>query len=138
MAAQLTTNLRFTEAVLRGESKGGRYPNSQWPKIERALSTRYPGRFVGGHKCRAFYQALMGNPEALVLDRWAIRATGYQHPTKRHDLNMTVRRELDAAYREAAKLCGETVRAFQATVWIAIRESTPNKRGIIPRLADIT
>lgn len=130
--AQIVTNVRWTDEVLRGERKAGRYPTKQAPRIELALSTRYPGRFVNGPKCSAFYRAIMGDTNALVLDRWAARAAGYDQSHKRRDLNKTVRRELEAAYREAARICGETVRAFQAIVWIVARESTSK------RLADIT
>jgi hypothetical protein len=126
--AQLRTNFRFTEGVLRGERRAGRYPTFQEPLIRSALATRYPGRFVRGPKCNAFYRAIMGETEALVLDRWSARAAGLQLG-KRRDLNVTIRRELDDAYREAARLCGESVRAFQAIVWIVTRESTPTKRG---------
>lgn len=134
---QLAANLRFTEQILRGERKAGCYPTFQAPLIEAALETRYPGRFVRGPKCSTFYKAIMGETDALVLDRWAARAAGIDRGQRR-DLNATTRRSLDVAYREAAKMCGETVRAFQAIVWIAVRESTPNGRAVIPRLADIT
>lgn len=134
--AQLITNLRWTEEVLRGERKAGRYPAHQAPLIEGALQTTKPRRYVRGPKCSAFYRAVMGDTDVVVLDRWAARAAGY--PNK-HDLDrITTRRELERMYREAAHLCGETVRAFQAIVWIVVRESTPTKRAIVPRLADIT
>src|SRR3990172_1120493 len=132
---QLTSNIRFTEQVLRGERKAGRYPTFQAPLIELALSSSQPGQHVRGPKCSAFYRAIMGDTDSLVLDRWSVRAAGIVR--ERKDLNVTIRRELDASYREAAKLCGETVRAFQAIAWIAVRESTPNGRAVIPRLVDI-
>jgi hypothetical protein len=133
---QLLSNLRFTERILRGERTAGCYPKLQAPLIGSALSTRYPGRFVRGPKCRAFFEAIMGNTDALVLDRWSARAGGYH--TVRRDLNVTVRRELDVAYREAAAVCGETVRSFQAIAWLHIRETTPNGRAVVPRYFDIT
>lgn len=133
----LLSNIRFTEQVLKGERMAGCYPTFQTPLVELALSTRYPGRFVPGPKCSAFYKAIMGDVDALVLDRWAARAAGLDRPG-RNDIYPAARRQLDVAYREAAKLCGETVRAFQAITWIATRESTPNMRAVIPRFADIT
>jgi hypothetical protein len=131
----LRQNLSFTEAVLRGERVGGRYPAFQAPQIKAALSTRYPGRFVRGPKCRAFYRAVLGDTDALVLDRWSARAGGY---VMRRNLNVTVRRELDVAYREVARICGETTRSLQAIVWLHARETTPNGRAVIPRYFDIT
>jgi hypothetical protein len=135
-AVQLTTALRWTEEILAGERAGGRFPNVQAPKIEAACSTRYPVFRVTGPKVNAFYRALMGDRDALVLDRWAIFAAGYPKP--RSEVPRTLRMELDAAYRAAAAACGETVRAFQAIVWIVSRETTPTKAGWIPRLEDVT
>jgi hypothetical protein len=135
-AAQLVTALRWTDEILAGERIGGRYPNDQAPRIESACSTRYPVTRITGPKVNAFYRAIMGDREALVLDRWAIRAAG--HPLPRSEVPRTLRRELDAAYRAAASMCGETVRAFQAIVWIVCRETTPTKAGRVPRLADVT
>jgi len=135
-AAQLVTALRWTDEIFAGERIGGRYPNDQAPRIEAACSTRYPVTRITGPKVNAFYRALMGDREALVLDRWAIRAAG--HPLPRSEVPRTLRRELDAAYRAAARACGETVRAFQAIVWIVCRETTPTKAGRVPRLTDVT
>lgn len=132
---QLKANLNYTAAILRGERLYGCYPVVQTPLVTGALSTIRPQRFVTGPKCSAFYKAIMGDTEALVLDRWAARAAGIEQ--LRRDVSNPVRRVLDAAYREAAEICGETVRAFQAITWIQIRESTPKKTGVIPRLADI-
>lgn len=133
---QLLANIHYTEAILRGERMYGCYPVVQTPLVTGALSTPRPKRFVTGPKCSAFYRAIMGDVNALVLDRWAARAAGVEQ--MRRDISNPMRRVLDAAYREAAAACGETVRAFQAIVWIAVRESTPKTTGVIPRLADIT
>lgn len=134
--AQLATNLRWTEEILRGEREAGRYPADQAPKVRAALATRYPGRIVTGPKCSAFYRAIMGDTNSLVLDRWAQLALGH----KRKHLPRAVRREFELAYRTAAAACSETVRAFQAITWIAVRETTPKKGHlvVIPRLVDIT
>lgn len=133
---QLLANIRYTEAILRGEREYGCYPIVQSPLVRAALSTSRPQRFVTGPKCSAFYKAIMGDTNALVLDRWAARAAGIEQ--LRRDVSNPVRRVLDDAYREAAALCSETVRAFQAIVWIAVRESTPKSSGTIPLYADIT
>ena len=134
--AQLASNLRWTKEILLGEREAGRYPADQAPKVRGALSSRYPAQFVGGPKCSAFYKAIMGDTNALVLDRWAVAATG--HRSK--NVPRALRREVEQAYRSAASACGETVRAFQAITWIAVRETLPRKGAlvVIPRLVDIT
>jgi hypothetical protein len=134
-AAQLTTALNWTEEILEGKRAGGRYPNVQGPKIEAALAVRRPVHRISGPKVNAFYRAIMGDTTALVLDRWAAYAAGHQRD---RDIPRAVRREIEAAYRAAAAACGETVRAFQAIVWIHVRESTPRSNGVLPRLADVT
>lgn len=134
-AVQLGTALNWTEEILRGERMGGRYPNMQAPRIEAALATRYPVRAITGPKVNAFYRALMGDTTALVLDRWAAFAAGFE---RGRDIPPAVRRALEAAYRAAAAAVGETVRAFQAIVWIVARESTPRADGRLPRYMDVT
>jgi hypothetical protein len=138
-AAQLKSCLRWTEEILRGERMGGRYPNMQGPKIERALSTRYPVRHATGPKVSAFYRALMGDTQAVVIDRWSARAAGWD--SAKHAIPRTVQRELEQAYREAAAEVGERVREFQAITWLALRETQPkavNGRIVVPKLWDVT
>jgi hypothetical protein len=135
-ASQLETSLRWTDLILKGELKGGRFPNVQAPKIDAALATRYPARHVSGPKVQPFYRAIMGDTNALVLDRWAAFAGGW--PRDKHAIPRWVLTELDTAYRSAAQLVGETVRAFQAILWILVRETTPKSNGVVPRLTDIT
>jgi hypothetical protein len=133
---QLGTCLDWTEAVLRGERKGGRYPNVQSQRIADALSTRYPVKRIGGPKCNPFYRAIMGDTNALVIDRWAQFAAGIP---RNQVMGSKLRQEVEAAYRAVAKLYSETVRAFQAMLWILVRESTPKAgKMIVPKLTDIT
>lgn len=135
-AAQLTTCLHWTDEVLAGVRMGGRYPNMQGPKVERALATRYPGRHVTGPKVSAFYRALMGDTSALVIDRWTARAAGWD--ASKHAIPVTVQREIEETYRAAAAEVGERVREFQAITWLALREATPKSNGVLPNLWDVT
>ena len=134
-AVQLVTALNWTEEILRGERVGGRYPNMQGPRIEAALASRYPVKMITGPKVNAFYRAIMGDTSALVLDRWAAFAAGHD---RGRDIPRAVWRQLDAAYRAAAALCGETVRAFQAIIWIVTRETTRRRDGRLPNYTDVT
>jgi len=134
MNTTLLSNIRFTEQILRGERTAGCYPAFQGPLVISALKADRPGRFVRGPKCIAFYRAIMGDVDALVLDRWAARAAGHE----KRWVAGRLRTELEHAYKEAAEACGETVRAFQAIVWIHTRETTPDVRGVVPNLLDIT
>lgn len=137
--AQLSSNIRWTrQACENGGQTAGKYPGQQLPKVRAILGDRRrPGRHVSGPKVTAFYRAILGDPDVLVIDRWASFAAGGPRdiPPRAND-----RRVLDAAYHAAAILCGESIRDFQAITWIQTRESTAvHKRGrmVIPRLADI-
>ena len=133
---QVMTALDWTEQILRREREYGCFERQQASKIEAVLRSRRPHIYVSGPKVSAFYRAIQGDTNALVIDRWAAYAAG--HENRQRELPRAVRREIEAAYRAAAAACGETVRAFQAIVWIVVRESTPKSTGVIPKLGDIT
>jgi hypothetical protein len=138
--AQLAANLRWTREILAGERTAGRYPSDQAPKVAAILAA-HPSKvrqLVTGPKVSAFYAAIMGDADVLVIDRWASYAAG---GPKDRVPGVRAKRAFAAAYRAAAASVGETVRDFQAIVWIQARESTPvvrRGRTLIPKLADIT
>lgn len=70
-----------------------------------------------GPKLRAFARAILGDLDAVVVDRWAIRPWG----------NMAVTaarfRAAEQAYREVAAQLGISPRDYQAAVWIQLRGS---------------
>ena len=116
--AQLKANIRWTRQACQNDGEtAGRYPRDQLPKIRAALDSTKPGRYATGPKVQEFYRAIMGDPKALVLDRWALRACGLEY-------GRTALRTARAAYEMAASATGETVRDFQAIVWIQLRESS--------------
>jgi len=133
---QLRTNIEMTRRACRnGGRTAGRYPNVQRPKVRAALRAECPDECASGPKVSAFYRAVLGDTDALVLDRWAFRAAGVRDgksPTRAE------RREVADAYRTAAAIVGEHVRDLQAAIWISVRESTPRSDGRLVRLADVT
>lgn len=137
--AQLKTNIAWTRRACesRGRAKVGKYPNAQRAKIRGALKdANDPGRFAAGPKVSAFFAAIVGDESAMVVDRWAAFAAG--HEDRQKVPGAKVRRVIEEAYRQAAAIVGETVAAFQAIVWIIVRESTVRADGRINRLGDIT
>lgn len=132
--AQLVHNLAWTREALRtnGAARVGRYPARMTAAVREALASRRPGRYATGPKVRPFYRAIMGDRDALVLDRWALRAaTGDDRPT------VANRRTAEAAYREAAALRGESPRDFQAIVWTVARDDAVSARYGRVRYIDI-
>lgn len=136
--AQLRTNFDWTRKALesRGEASVGRFPNAMRPKIQAVLADpEYASQYVRGPKVGPFFQAILGDEDALVLDRWALFAAG--HADRNTTPAPTVRRRIEAAYHRAAERAGMSVRDFQAAVWIHVRENTARADGRIHRLADI-
>lgn len=142
--AQLVTNLAWTRAALesRGRAKVGRFPNVMRPKVASVLANPATAdEFVTGPKVGPFYRAILGDTDALVLDRWALGAAfpASDRETVHKHLTRESRAAVEAAYRALARRKRLGVSTLQAIVWLAIRESTPNgSHGTVHRLADIT
>lgn len=88
--------------------------------VVRAFAILDGTTFVGGPKTGAFHRAIIGDPDAVVLDRHAIRAGIPSYDGKRR-VTVVERRALESAYRNAARLRGEAPRDMQAIVWIVRR-----------------
>lgn len=138
-AAHLTTNIQWTEVSLRtaGTTRVGRFPNIMTPLVKAVLDdpAMIPG-CVRGPKVEPFFRAIMGDESAVVLDRWALYAAGHGYGKRAPDPGPQWR-AFEDAYRRAAKIIGVAARDFQAIIWIAIRESTQTKLGVVPRLSNI-
>jgi hypothetical protein len=140
--AQLVSNIRWTESALRAKRSRkrisvGRFPNTIRPKIHAVLrDPAYAHAYVTGPKVGPFFRAILGDESALVIDRWAFRAaTG---SNELNQLRPKLRRSVESAYLAASTASAETLRAFQAIVWIVLRESTPHeKTGTVHKLQDI-
>jgi hypothetical protein len=121
-------------------------PNCQWEsnvKLCRSLaaSRRYsnPGTFhkfairawdclrgayeqLSGPKVTAFALAILGDCDAVVIDRWMFRACGHH----RESCSPRQYEAMAQAVRRAARTCGETPRDFQAIIWIILRQGENN------------
>lgn len=134
--AQLRTNLDWarTACQSRGAAAVGRYPNAMRARYAPVLTGDCaPSDACTGDKVRNFYRAILGDPDAVVLDRWALRAVGFERksPTPLQYARIA------ETFREAAAAVGETPRDFQAIVWIVLRERAERADGRTVRLADI-
>lgn len=137
---QLTTNMQHTAAIMRGErDSGGRFPNVNRPKIAGVLdSPDAAAEYVRGPKVGPFHRAILGDADALVLDRWAIFAATGERESRDASLSPRMRETVAGAYRALARKLKIPVRDLQATLWLQVRETTPRSTGTVPRLADIT
>lgn len=88
--------------------------------IEKAFDILKDGNFdaISGKKVTSFFLNLLGNQDAVTVDRWAFRvATGLsvtQVPNCHYDT-------IVAAYRSAAKRLGLPPRELQAITWVWAR-----------------
>lgn len=76
-----------------------------------------------GPKERAFYGAMMGHADAVVIDRWAARVAEPEtrHGTDDERVTLAQYRKIAESYRAAAVKLKRPVRDVQATTWIVTR-----------------
>jgi hypothetical protein len=120
---QLVQNLARTERALSGQ------PVKGFGYMDKAVMQ--PIASLNGPKVVPFAKAILGK-DVLVLDTWALKACGLpETPTAAQ------RREAVAAYTAAAKACRQSLRDFQAIIWIAVRERAVRSNGVAYKGRDI-
>jgi hypothetical protein len=104
-------NKRKARAIIRGGELGG------------------PGDALGGDapKVRAFWRAICGDPDAVVLDIWAMRAAGENADIAPRGARYE---RIAQAYRDAAEIVGESARDLQAILWLATRGLQTHARDV--------
>lgn len=103
----------------RGTSEGEPYPGMlgrSLAKAFRILDGDNPADVLGP-KTYAFWRALTGDLEHVVLDRWALRAMGERDGTPREPKYSA----LAAHYLEAAATLNLSPAQLQAATWTQIR-----------------
>lgn len=102
----------------------------QQAKAEEIARYGDPLNVLSGPKERAFYKAIIGDPDAVTVDTWMQRLVFNQwdpHPTKSNEyaetpgLTPARYREAEQAIRAAAKILHRSPRDVQATTWIHVR-----------------
>jgi len=109
-------NLRQAELVCTtGDATHG-LPDARM-KARAILAGAPPLTILRGKKVRAFYRAICGDKNAVVIDTWILRSFRFHtnKPTPRqYD-------RLAARIRRRAKRLGVTPRELQAAIWVQIR-----------------
>jgi hypothetical protein len=113
-----SSNVALAEALCAGKPVTG-VLSANLEKAQRILDGERPLAVLGGDKVRAFYRAIMGDPEAVVLDVWMMRAAGWQKAT----LSKSEYASLSEALTSAAERVGLDPADFQAVVWTHVRGS---------------
>jgi len=111
-----SSNVAVAEALCAGKPVTGVF-RANLAKAERILEGNRPLAVLGGDKVRAFYRAIMGDPDAVVLDVWMMRAAGWTKAS----LSSREYEALSEALRSAAARVGLDPADFQAVVWTHVR-----------------
>jgi hypothetical protein len=111
-----SSNVAVAEALCAGEPVTGVF-RANLAKAERILGGAKPLSVLGGDKVRAFYRAIMGDPNAVVLDVWMMRAAGWEKGT----LSSKEYAQVAEALTAAAARVGLDPADFQAVVWTHVR-----------------
>lgn len=107
-------NLRLAKQCLRGEQLVGVFDHMR-TKAERIMAGEAPLTVLRGPKIRAFYRAVLGDGDAVVLDTWMLGIMGKERPTIKQYERLADR------LRAAAKDAGLAPAVFQAVVWCQVR-----------------
>ena len=106
-------NLTCTVRALKGQEI--RHLGQVVAKVAKLMDGQAPANVVSGQKIRAFWRAILGDRDAVVLDSWMMGAIGVKTLTpKQYEI---VANNL----RLEAKRAGVAPSTFQAVVWCALR-----------------
>ena len=78
---------------------------------------------IRGTKIKHFFRAIVGDPQAVPVDRWMLRAFGFEFPTVAR-----FRYIIDYVQKNAARF-GMTPRELQAAIWCGIKVESPGGLG---------
>lgn len=98
---------------------GPYYPSNRekaWDWLTSWADGVDPGDPPAGRKVQAFYRALLGDSDAVVLDRWSLRACGQAQDPGPVGWDSALR-----AHRTVAELTGHDPRDVQARAWVLYR-----------------
>ena len=106
-------NVEQARAFMRGEIV--RTLGNNIRMAENSLTMGFDA--LKGPKTNAFARAIAGDPNAVVIDVWMMRAAGFDHDSP----NLTEYRMTAKAVENIARELGITPRTAQALIWILQR-----------------
>lgn len=98
------------------------------PAVVMNIKRVIAGEPIAGRKIDNFAKALKGDPDAVVVDRWMMRAFGF---TAEKDVAPTAHEYdvIEHAVKDLAKKQGVTPRQMQASIWFSIKNKTETAAG---------
>jgi len=95
-------------------------------RARRAIASADPLGTIRGPKTRSFALNILGDPDAVTVDVWAVRIALPRHADPEAALTRTgVYDAVAHCYRLAARRVGVSPSTLQAATWIAIRSGQP-------------
>ena len=119
-------NIAAAERLIERHASGMRAPTKGYGlkgnvrKAWAILRGADPLDVLSGPKVRAFYRNIIGDPDAVTVDRWAMRIA-LADPAHPGTCTARQSREVAEAYRSAASELGIAPRALQAATWVYFR-----------------
>lgn len=120
--ATVSANASLALKALK-QHKAGEPFTGYLPTVIDNLNRVVKGEAIGelnGRKVDNFVKALMGDPDAVVVDRWIMRAFGFNSGTAPTDLQYDF---MENAIRQMAQAQGVTPRQAQAAIWFAVKNA---------------
>lgn len=111
--ANVTLGIQAFQQYVKGSPFEGYLPS-----VEDNLLRYASGSPLAGPKIKAFVAALLGDEDAIVIDRWMVRAWGFKCLTSKR------RAQIEEDIRWLAKARCLTPRQVQAAIWFGIKMET--------------
>jgi hypothetical protein len=124
-----TTDSNVTLALKAyGQWKSGASFEGYLPVAKANLERAIAGTPMRGPKVSNFYKNLAGDPDAVTVDRWMMRAFGLrgQAPTE------SQYKFIETTIRRQAKGIGVEPRQYQAAVWVGMKKEAPIPGNLDP------
>lgn len=113
----LTSNIKLFRRALRDINEGNEF-RRYLPAMEYQLKLIRDGRPIQARKIRNFAAAMSGDVNAVVVDRWLMRAFGYDGIKSPTDAQYT---RIENWVRGYAEMTSREPRQISAMIWSGIR-----------------
>lgn len=129
--ATVSSNASLTLKALR-QYKSGEPFTGYLPAVIENLNLAAKGEPLNGRKIDNFAKALSDDPNAVVADRWIMRAFGIEKGTAPTDTQYDF---IENTIKQIAEKTGQTPRQVQAAIWFDYKNRAEKGKNRPPTLA---
>ena len=116
LSQRMTWRANRREAVRAMQGKTPKALNTVRAKVSRLLAGERPAAVISGNKIRAFWYAIMGDTNAVVIDSWMMKAYASKKGLTKNQYSA-----LADIIRRDARTCGAEPSEYQAIIWVMVR-----------------